>query len=150
MEQQDLITKDFTIDETIKMHLKETGMWARFLAITGFIASGLIVLIALFSNTMLESMMGPSSYSSVGSSQAFTIAVIYIILAVVVFFMSLFLFRFGKGMKLAINQTDQEELAKSFLNLKLYHRIAGIFTVIYLVIIVFAIIIGVVDGMSRF
>lgn len=149
MEQQDLITKDFTIDETIKMHLKETGMWARFLAITGFVASGLIVLVALFASSMLESMTG-SSYSSVGSSQAITIAVVYIILAVVVFFMSLFLFRFGKGMKLAINQTDQEELTKSFLNLKLYHRIAGILTIIYLVIIVFAIIIGVIAGMSRF
>jgi Family of unknown function (DUF5362) len=132
------------------MHLNETGMWARFLAITGFVFSGLIVLLALFASTMLESMMGSSSYSGMGASEALTIAVVYIILAVIVFFMSLFLFRFGKGMKLAISQNDQEVLAKSFLNLKLYHRIAGILTVIYLVIIVFAIIIGVIAGVSRF
>jgi flagellar biosynthesis protein FlhB len=112
--------------------------------------NGLIVLLALFANTMLESMMGSSSYSGMGASEALTIAVVYIILAVIVFFMSLFLFRFGKGMKLAISQNDQEVLAKSFLNLKLYHRIAGILTVIYLVIIVFAIIIGVIAGVSRF
>ncbi len=149
MEQQDLITKDFTIDETIKMHLKETGMWARFLAITGFVFSGLIVVLALFAGAMFEDMMG-AAYSSGGSGQGVTVAVVYIILAVVVFFMSLFLFRFGKGMKLAINQTDQEELTKSFLNLKLYHRIVGILTIIYLVIIVFATVIGIVAGMSRF
>jgi len=146
MEQQDLITGDFSVDAAISMHLKETGMWARFLGIVGIVFSFLFAIIALFAGTILANMGGV--YSQLSSSSAGTITVSYLLIAVVAFFASLFLYRFGKKTKLALLQTNQEQLTAAFLNLKLYHRIAGIITILYLVIITLAILGGVLVGLS--
>jgi Family of unknown function (DUF5362) len=57
--------------------------------------------------------------------------------------MSLFLFRFASKMKAALYNTDQESLNASFMNLKVLYRFMGIITIIYLVFIVLALVLGI-------
>lgn len=130
MEQhKDLLTSDFTIDEAIVMHLKETAKWSRFLGITGFIFSALIALTAIFvGNKITETNYVLRNLGAV-------VTIIYLIVSIIGFFISLYLFRFGSNMKVAIQNTDQEKLNTAFLNLKLYYRMMGIICVIYLFVL---------------
>ena len=60
------------------------------------------------------------------------IMVFYVIIAAVLFAMSLFLYKFGAKMQVALKTSDQDNLNLSLLNLKIYYRFAGIITIIYL------------------
>ena len=78
-------------------------MWAKFLAIAGFIISILIAIGAVFAGTMFNKLTaGMPGGSKRGKMTGGVIMVMYLLIASVDFFMSLFLFRFGVKMKIAI------------------------------------------------
>lgn len=140
---QNLLNADLQIDAISHAHLYETAKWATFLAILGFIGSGIVALVAVFAGTFLGAL-GSSPYGG-GSALigAGFVTTIYLVIAAIYFFMSLFLFRFATKMKTALNTTDQESLNNSFLNLKNLYKMMGILTIIYLAILVLALIFGV-------
>jgi len=72
------------------------------------------------------------------------IMIVYLIIAAVYFFMSLFLYKFAIKMKQALLTSDQENFNASLLNLKLLYRTMGIILVIYLSILALALIVGVI------
>ncbi|MEO7310837.1 MAG: DUF5362 family protein [Chitinophagaceae bacterium] len=146
MDQRDLITPELTFDSSIQLHLKETGMWARFLGITGLIMSVLITIGGILFSSNLGSSGSVYGYNETAKM---AIGIGYIVVGVILFFMSLFLYRFGKNMKLALETIDQVKLDASLLSLKQYHRMAGIITIIYLVIIVLALLVGLINGLGR-
>ena len=80
-------------------HLKETATWAKFLAITGFVVSCLLVVVALFSGVFLNSLRNSNGYGSAMPMSAGLISGIYLVIAVVYFLLSLYLFRFAVRMK---------------------------------------------------
>lgn len=135
---QNLIETDLIIDAAANMHLKETAIWGKFLSIMGIIYSVLIVLGAMFAGSTISKF---SAYSgSNGTVAAWSIAFIYVIIAAVLFFMSLFLYRFSKKTQLALQTNDTETLTMAFKNLKVYFRFAGIITVVGLIFTVLGII----------
>ena len=138
--QENLIETDLIIDGTINMHLKETAVWGKFLAVIGFIYSGLIAVGAIFAGSMLAKFSGNSLSNSEGLLAGGSVAIIYLCMAVIVFFMSLFLFRFARKTQFALQSNDQVTLAESFKNLKIYFRFAGIITVIALIFAVLGIV----------
>jgi heme/copper-type cytochrome/quinol oxidase subunit 2 len=97
-----------------------------------------LVLAGLFAGTFLASLSGASG-SQVPVS-AGLISGLYIIIAVVYFLLSLYLFRFAVKMKTALASNDQDVLNGSFQNLKIVYRIMGIIMIIYLGIIALAIV----------
>ena len=68
---------------------------------------------------------------------------LYLVFAVVYFFLSLFLYRFATKMKIALDSTDQENFGESLMNLKMVYRILGIITIIYLSFVALAIVLGI-------
>ncbi len=58
-----------------------------------------------------------------------TIVIIYLVIAVIYFFLSLFLYRFASKMKIALNTTDQDSLNNSLGNLKTLYKTMGILTI---------------------
>jgi len=139
---QDLINSPLQIDTTAHVHLAETAKWANFLAIVGFVLSGILALVALFAGTFVSTMSRGFGNSSSMIGAGF-VTFLYLIIAAVYFFMSLFLYRFASKMKLALNSNDQENLNNSFMNLKNLYRMMGILTIIYLCFIALALVVGI-------
>jgi hypothetical protein len=143
--ENNLLENELLIDSVSQVHLKETAMWAKFLAIAGFIISILIAIGAVFAGTMFNKLTaGMPGGNKGGVMTGGVIMVMYLLIAAVAFFMSLFLFRFGVKMKAALIINDQESLNISFQNLKVYYRFAGIITIIYLVILLLALLGGII------
>jgi len=144
MEQKDLITPEFSLDNAVLGHLKESGTWTRFLGITGFIFSILIAIVAIFASSKIAEIGAYRSYYGSGSNIiGITVMIVYLLAAVIMFIISMFLYKFGKNIKTAIAESSQEKLTTSFLNLKLHFRTVGIMTIIYLVIVVLAVVTGI-------
>jgi Family of unknown function (DUF5362) len=136
-----LLNSELQIDSIAHSHLAETAKWSVFLSIVGFILSGILVIVALFAGTFISSMSGGLGTAPVMGAGLIT--VVYLIIAALYFFMSLFLYRFATKMKAALYSNDQDTLNNSFLNLKNLYKLMGILTIIYLAFIVLAMIFGI-------
>jgi len=139
---QNLITADLQVDGFAYAHLKETAMWSRFLGIVGFVISALYVVIAIFAGTFM-STLGSSLQTAGFMGGGVMLSIFYLVFAGIGFVVSLFMFRFGKNMKLALQNTEQESLNAAFLNLKLVYRFYGIIMIIGLAFMVLAIVVGI-------
>ncbi|MCW3091306.1 MAG: hypothetical protein JWP81_2375 [Ferruginibacter sp.] len=138
---QDLIETDLLIDSDINLHLKETAAWGKFLAVIGFVYSCLIAVGAIFAASMFSRLSTAyGSGASAGLLAGGSVAIIYLAIAAVVFFMSMHLFRFAKKTQLALQGNDQLILSEAFRNLKIYFRFTGIITLIALVFSVLGVI----------
>jgi len=132
-------------------YLRESGKWANFLGILGFILCGLIVICALFAGAMIAAttsrmapINGPAGvFASLGGG---FIAVFYLIIALVYFFFSLYLYQFGSKIKKGIMFGDTDQVTIALGKLKSFFKFWGILTIIvlclYALIIVGAIIFG--------
>jgi hypothetical protein len=143
---QNLLNEDLQIDDTSRSYLGETAKWASFLAIVGFIGSVIIVILAFVLVSSLDRLEGYGSYSRYNGMAATTIMIVYIIIGVILFFLSLYLYRFADKMKTALQTADQGELNQSFMNLKSLYKMMGILTIIYLSFIVLGLLISVAGG----
>jgi len=111
----------------------------------GFVCSGIVALMAIFAkytNTI-------NSFSDTDSpAYEIIFRVTIFVVAVVNFFLALFLYRFAQKMKIALQTSDQLSLNESFLNLKKLYKFAGILTIVYLAFLVLMIIVIVVIALS--
>lgn len=109
-----------------------------------------IAIAAVFAGTMFNKLSAGLPGGGAGGINRMAggmIMIVYLIVAAVAFFMSLFLFRFGNKMQTALKVHDQENFNLSFQNLKVYYRFAGIITIIYLAIVLLALIGGITVAM---
>jgi len=136
---ENLLSGELQIDSIAHTHLKETAMWGKFLSIVGFVATALIVFMALFAGSKLATI---SSYSGAGMTSG-VIMFVYLIVAALSFIVSLYLYKFSIKLKTALLNNDQEDLNSSFQNLKLIFRIYGIIVIIYLGLIALGLIFGI-------
>ncbi|CAN5319771.1 hypothetical protein BH11BAC5_BH11BAC5_11720 [soil metagenome] len=145
--EHNLLENELLIDNISQSHLKETAMWTKFLAITGFFLSVVIAIGAIVIGNMFNKLSTLPGGKPMGEMAGGMITVIYLFVAAIAFFMSFFLFKFSVKMQMALKANDQETLNVSFLNLKNYYRFAGIVTILYLVILLLALIGGIIAAM---
>jgi Family of unknown function (DUF5362) len=146
---ENLLSAELQIDTTSQSYLLETAKWGTFLSILGFIMTGIIALIAIFISTIFNSMtrgFGGAAMPLMGTT---FITVFYLIIAVVNFFMSFYLFKFSSKMKAALYANDQDSLNESFKNQRSMFRLIGILTIIYLGFIILAIVFGALAAAFR-
>ena len=143
-----------SIDQTSKSYLSEAAKWAKFLAIAGFIGLGLMVVYGIYISLVLSTAMqefedgfgGGYSTRGLGSTFGTGVIIIYIIIAVIAFFPLLFLLRFSKKMKTALDSNEQEILNDSFRNLKVYYQYVGVLTIIGLVLMLLSLLTAIMAG----
>ena len=140
-----------SIDLNTKTYLYEAAKWARFLAIVGMIALGLMVIFGLFFSTMMATSSNPFEEPVEGGSGLMSgvgigVAVMYIVLALIWFFPLLYLLRFANTMKTSLNSNDQNALNVSFQNLKSCFRYVGIITIILLALYALIFVIALLGG----
>lgn len=138
---QNLINTDLQVDSIALFHLKETAMWSRFLAIAGFVVSGLYVVIAIFAGTLMSGLT--KGMGSAGLMGASTLTIIYLFFGGIGLVVSLFKYRFATHMKTALQSSEQESLNSAFLNLKFVFRFYGIVMMLLLALMLLGIIIAV-------
>ncbi|MNK12917.1 hypothetical protein D3C87_309950 [compost metagenome] len=111
------------INNSIKENLITAAKWARFLAIIGFIFSGIMGIVSLFLLvTSLASGFAPMILATV----------IYIVLTIVMLFPALYLIRFAGSTEKGLNSNKQGEFDYGIQNLKSLFKFSGIYTIVFI------------------
>ncbi len=135
---------ELRLNESSKKFLRETSKWAFVLSIIGFIVSGLLLFIGMFTLIFFNDVGTTSQY---GGIPFWMLSLIYMVSAVVGFFPSVYLYSFSRRMAVALREKNTEDLTLAFSKLKSYFKFLGITTLIvitfYIIALVFAIIAGV-------
>src|SRR5258708_775662 len=88
-------------------YLRETGKWASFLSVMGFIFCGLFLLIAIFIGTVFTYLAKVSpGYNNVPQSAFSMMSVLYIGMDVLYFFFPFYLYRFADRVKKGVVFND--------------------------------------------
>lgn len=143
MENFDLLNNDLQITPASQNFLNEAARWGKFLSIVGFIFCGFLAIAAFFVPALYSRLSTFSNvYSNLGSAFYTIITVIYLGLAVLLFFPCYYLNKFSVKMRLALNSVNQENFEDSLKNLKSLLKFYGIFTIIVLSFYVLVFIFG--------
>ena len=151
MDQEQNYQQNLIITPVIKSALLETAKWTKFLAILGFIAVGILVLIGIFYGTIISFIGSTSTFSQASSLGSFAFGgfftIIYILIALLYFFPAKYLYNFSVKLKNAIHSSNQSMLSDAFFNLKSHYKYIGILMIIllafYAVIFIFMLIAGI-------
>ena len=146
MQQQNSGLFDIPLDQQSFTYLSESSKWARFIAICGFIFCVMIAMIGIFAGTIFASM--GAALGEMGAIGGGFFTVFYLILAVLMFFPNLYLFRFSSRIRQMTNMNEPTQLQEGLRNLKGYFKFVGIMLIILLCFYALAIVGGVVAGVA--
>jgi len=121
MENAALSNKEIVIDFDIKKNLLETAQWSKFIAIISYIGMALMLLFGLL---MLIGNHFLGSYFK--TIPMYVMGLIYLIMAVVYYFPTTYLYRFSTTIKQGVLSDDEAVLSDGFKNLKKLFRFTGI------------------------
>ncbi len=143
MENLDLLNNDLQVSPASQTFLSEAARWGKFLSIVGFVFCGLMMILAFFIPTL---MMNLPPYNQVASAMTSAMSagltIVYLLLALLLFFPCLYLYRFSVKMKVALGSISQESFEASLQNLKSLLKFYGIFVIVMLSFYALAFIIG--------
>jgi len=146
MTQQNNIAKDsssppdsFTISEAMLQSLQQTKPWAKFLSILGFITIFFIVIAGIvnmftFSNIKTDSSPLPF----------FLLGTMNILMGLLYFFPSLFLFRFASSIDRLLNGGGPREMEEALSNQRSFWKFIGILTLVFFALAVIGIIAAII------
>jgi hypothetical protein len=134
-----LETRKIEIEQETLKHLNTARKWAMFLAITGFIFLGLIVIIGLIAGTFLTAFSTGEKGLGIPESLMF---IPVLLIGAIYFFPVLFLFRFSKHAHRAVQTFDKLALHKSIKNLKACFAYIGILIIIVLTIYILVLVVA--------
>ena len=146
MENQHQSLFELQVDHEVTGYLGETAKWAKFLSIVGLVMVGIMVIVSLFAGTIMTyygNVMGGGMPVMSGG----LVTVIYLLFALLIFFPYFYLYNFAKKMQVALRSSNQEELAKSFSNLKSCFKFVGILTIVMLSFYALAFIFGLLSAL---
>jgi hypothetical protein len=131
-------------------YLRESGRWASFLSVVGFIFCGLFLIVALFIGTFFSYIARVSpGYNGFPQSGFGLISVFYIGLDVLYFFFPFYLYRFADRVKKGVVFNDSFNVTEALSNLKSFFKLWGICTIIFIAFYALILIIVVVAGVTN-
>jgi hypothetical protein len=133
MENFDLLKNELQLTPGSQNFLGECAKWGRFLSIIGFIFCGLIGVLAFFIPSIIMNIPPYNTMSSAYSTgMAAGLTVVYLLLALLLFFPCLYLYKFSVKMRLSLSSESQEGFEESLKNLKSMFKFYGILTIVML------------------
>jgi len=128
---------DLVITNDMKINLLETAKWGKFLSIVGFVSIAIMVLVGLFVSYFMNAMMAINPVTSdlpSGALGALSLvyAVMFILIAVIYIFPTLYLYRFSNAILKEKYGSDVSNYQTGFENLKSLFKFMGIITAILL------------------
>lgn len=137
---------DIVVSERALDSLKATRPWVKFLAIMGFIFTGLMILIGL-----IFGLVGAALPAESGISGSFgrVLGIAYLVLAILYLMPCLYLIRYARAIQ-AIPGTGQAAFEDALKNQKSFWKFMGIMMVVVLCLYVLFIIFGVSAAVMGF
>nr|WP_067052996.1 DUF5362 family protein [Mucilaginibacter sp. L294] len=121
--------------------LQQAGKWAIFLGIVGFIFTGLIVIGALSVGTLITYLATVNPLVQIPAGMGIILTVVSLLIALLFFFYSLYLYLFGSRIKKGMYLNSAEETTLAFSKLKSFFKLWGIITIVILLFYVLTIVI---------
>ena len=125
------------LTDQAKKYLLEASKWANFIAIVGFIAIGLLIIMSF----SIGSIMANLPEGSLGGLSPKFFSFFYLIAAGIYFIPVFFLFQFGQKTKQALLEDDHNLLTFGLKKLRSHYKFVGILFIIfislYLILILF-------------
>ena len=143
------MSTSLTITQIAIDHLNQTRKWTHFLSIVGFVMCAFLAIGALLFGTVMSSKLDFAD-EFIGFISSGFITVIYLVVALICFFLYLYLYRFSKRLKTALATNNSEVLEEAFHNLKAHYKLTGILTIVTLgfyVLGLLAMLVGAIAGM---
>ena len=112
----------------INSYLLEAYKWGQFLAIVGYVAMGLLVVVAIVMSFALSAL---SQVAGSGFPMGL-VGLVYVLLAVVYYFPVTYLYKFSVQTKQAIQMQNEGLLTSGIQNLKSLLKFMGILTIVML------------------
>ncbi len=135
---------EIVISDVARRAIVSGAKWGKFLAIIGFVFTGIMVIAAL-GVIVMGAMMG-----GFGGPQLGVFGVMYIVLAGVYFFPCLFLLKYANNVTNGLEKGAVKDIDSGFKNLELMFKFVGIMTIviigIYIIMFLFLGIIGAAGG----
>ncbi|TCC89393.1 hypothetical protein EZ428_16995 [Pedobacter frigiditerrae] len=136
------------VTEEIRSYIYETAKWASFLAIVGFVLTGLLVVCAFMFGAIMSSSpelaLMTGELAKAGSA---VITIVFLIYAFAIFYPSLLMFKYANKAKVGILYGEQDSLNEAMGKMKSLFKYWGIITIIILSLYIITIV-GAVLGNS--
>lgn len=145
---QGLSSSNEGLSATDKNYLFTAAKWSKFLGIVGFVFTGFIILGSIGMMAMgsfLFSGMGGSA--GIFSGLGILAGVFYIGFAVLYFYISLYLYRFGTRMQDGLNSSMPNKITEGFKSLKSFFQLTGIFTAAIIIFYILFFVMGIGAGL---
>lgn len=134
------------ISEDIRSYLYDAAKWTKFLSIIGFVFAALTAITALSANALIGAVTAVSPDSPLLKVGALGLTIGYLLLAFVIFYPSLQLFRFSMSTTQAVLFADQQSLSIAMKKLKSFFKFYGIMTIVFIGFYFLVIIASVLGG----
>jgi len=120
----------FILSDSAKFEIAKVGKWAKFIAITGFVICGLIILFGVFAGAILIAFysFGADNLAINNLTSWITIPV-YLMMTALCFVPCLMLYNFSVKTEEAIQTGSDDALINAFANLHKCFRFVGIITI---------------------
>jgi len=126
------------LSDQAKKHLLEASKWANFIAIVGFIAIGLLIIMSFSIGSILASL----PEGSLGGLSPKFFSFFYLIAAGIYFIPVFFLFQFAQKTKQALMEDDHNLLTFGLKKLKSHYKFIGILFIVLIALYLFLILFG--------
>jgi MFS family permease len=124
--------KKIELEEDSLRDIDTTRKWAMVIAIFGFIAIGLMLILGIVTGLFLSVFNGGSIAGA--ARWGFLPGAIMIVFCIIYFFPILYLYRFSKHAGIAVRNTDKNLMQKAIRYLRKYFVYIGILLIIVLVV----------------
>lgn len=138
-----------SVTEEMRSHIYDTAKWAGFLAIVGFVVTGLMIFMAfaigavLNTNPTIAAMFG--QMASLGGA---TITAVFLIYAFVIFYPSLLLFKYASKAKSGVLYGEQASLDEAMGKMKSLFKFWGILIIIFISLNILSMLSIVMNGVA--
>ncbi len=126
------------LTDQAKKYLLEASKWANFIAIVGFIAIGLLIIMSF----SIGSIMANLPEGSLGGLSPKFFSFFYLIAAGIYFIPVFFLFQFGQKTKQALLEDDHNLLTFGLKKLRSHYKFVGVLFIIFISLYLFLILLG--------
>lgn len=132
--------EQLVISGDIAANLRTAMSWAKFMGIICFVMTGMMLVAAIILLAMGSSLQ--YYYPALGGGAV--LGICYLVIAVVYFFISYFMYMFAVKTKRAIDNGCMQDLAAGALNMKYYFKMTGIVNIVALAFAVLMILFAVI------
>ena len=140
------------MDSLQKNYLAETARWQKLLGVVMMVCTVLIALLGILFivggsalGSALDDLEGAALFGGIGGAAA---GIVYLLMALLYYFFAHYLLRSAKYLKAYVANEDEADLTEGLKNNKSYFKLNGILTIIALIFVALAVVVGVIVGLA--